>query len=102
MSLNEGAGQKDMTVRVVESIARRMGHLICGLGGHDLIRSYESGRICLRCTSCSYETPGWTLERAGRRRGAPAQAEATSNHGHIGAVLWDGDRIPAIHSPMEG
>ena len=34
----------------------------CGLGGHELIRSFEPNRVCLRCTSCPYETPGWTLK----------------------------------------
>jgi len=35
---------------------------ICGLGGHDLMRSFQPNRVCLRCTSCPYETPGWTLK----------------------------------------
>jgi hypothetical protein len=39
--------------------------VLCGLNGHDLMRSFEPGRICLRCVSCNYETRGWTLkERA--------------------------------------
>ena len=40
---------------------------VCGLGGHDLIRSFEPNRVCLKCTSCPYETPGWTLKERGRR-----------------------------------
>ncbi len=39
---------------------------VCGLGGHDLMRSFEPNRVCLRCTSCPYETPGWTLKERGR------------------------------------
>jgi hypothetical protein len=35
---------------------------LCGLGGHELMRSFEPNRVCLRCTSCPYETPGWTLK----------------------------------------
>ena len=35
---------------------------ICGLHGHDMLLSFKPGRICLRCVSCSYETPGWVLE----------------------------------------
>jgi hypothetical protein len=31
-------------------------------GGHELLRSFEPNRVCLRCMSCSYETPGWTLK----------------------------------------
>jgi hypothetical protein len=35
---------------------------LCGLHGHDMLLSYEPGRICLRCALCSYETPGWVLK----------------------------------------
>src|SRR5580765_7104480 len=35
---------------------------LCGLGGHELMRSYSPGRISLRCTSCPYETPGWVIK----------------------------------------
>ena len=35
---------------------------LCGLGGHELMRSFEPNRVCLRCTSCPYETRGWTLK----------------------------------------
>lgn len=34
---------------------------VCGLHGHDMLPSFEPGRICLRCVSCSYETHGWVL-----------------------------------------
>jgi hypothetical protein len=42
----------------------RLRILICRLGGHELLRSFEPGRVFLQCTSCSYETPGWTLKDA--------------------------------------
>jgi hypothetical protein len=48
----------------------RLRILICGIGGHELLRSFEPGRVCLRCTSCLYETPGWTL-RASRQPADP-------------------------------
>jgi len=56
--------QRETSWSITESVARRVGLFVCGLGGHDLVRSYENGRICLRCMLCSYETPGWTLTRA--------------------------------------
>jgi hypothetical protein len=48
---------------------------VCGLYGHELLRSYEPGRICLRCTSCSYETRGWILDER-RHDAAPRPAAA--------------------------
>ena len=41
---------------------------LCGLGGHDLLRSYEPNRVYMRCTSCPYETPGWTLKDKERQQ----------------------------------
>ena len=37
---------------------------LCGLGGHELMRSFEPNRVLLRCTSCPYETPGWTIKKS--------------------------------------
>ncbi len=45
---------------------------LCGLGGHELMRSYSPGRICLRCTSCPYESPGWVLKNRGESNGRRA------------------------------
>jgi hypothetical protein len=48
---------------------------ICGLGGHELMRSFAPGRISLRCVSCPYESPGWVLKESRQlpaRRGRPA------------------------------
>ena len=50
--------QRESSWSITESVARRVGLFVCGLGGHDLVRSYENGRISLRCMCCSYETPG--------------------------------------------
>jgi hypothetical protein len=47
--------------------ADRLGILICGFGGHKLVRHCEPGRICLQCLTCPYETPGWTFNERGRR-----------------------------------
>ena len=40
---------------------------VCGLQGHDPLLQVESGRMFLRCTTCGYETPGWTTEGRGPR-----------------------------------
>ena len=45
------------------SVSSRLGRLICGLGGHELILSAERGRLSLKCMSCLYETPGWTIKQ---------------------------------------
>ena len=49
------------------SAVRALQTFLCGLGGHELLRSFESNRVCLRCTSCPYETPGWTLKEKSRQ-----------------------------------
>jgi hypothetical protein len=41
---------------------------VCGLQGHDPLLQVESGRMFLRCTTCGYETPGWTTEGRGPRQ----------------------------------
>jgi hypothetical protein len=43
-------------------VSERVRTFICGLGGHDVLLNFEPRRLSLRCTSCPYETPGWTLE----------------------------------------
>ncbi len=48
----------------------------CGLGGHELMRSFEPNRVCLRCATCSYETPGWTLRERPRPQSAPRALNA--------------------------
>lgn len=35
---------------------------ICGLHGHDSLLHFQENRVCLRCTSCGYETPGWSVD----------------------------------------
>ncbi len=34
----------------------------CGLHGHDSLLHFEENRVCLRCSSCGYETPGWEVD----------------------------------------
>jgi hypothetical protein len=51
---------------------------ICGLRGHDFLVHFEPKRMCLECSACRYQTPGWQL--AGARRvdmstGVPRKAD---------------------------
>jgi hypothetical protein len=41
---------------------------VCGLHGHDPLLQVEGARLFLRCTTCGYETPGWTTTGRGPRR----------------------------------
>lgn len=43
---------------------RRVGQLICGLTGHDLVKRYERNRVALECASCGHVSPGWTVSGA--------------------------------------
>lgn len=47
---------------IVAALSVRFRQFVCSLGGHDLLLSIEPGKLLLRCTSCPYETPGWTIK----------------------------------------
>jgi hypothetical protein len=47
---------------------------LCGIGGHELMRSFEPNRVYMRCTSCPYETQGWTLKEKPHQAAAPRAA----------------------------
>jgi hypothetical protein len=44
-----------------------LGRAICGLRGHDLLLHFESQRICLQCSTCGHQTPGWQLAPSRQR-----------------------------------
>ena len=44
------------------NVASRLSRLICGMSGHQLLLNAEPGRLSLKCMSCPYETPGWTIK----------------------------------------
>lgn len=48
-------------VSIVTRAFRRLGQMICGLSGHDLVRHYEQNRVSLQCQSCGHISPGWEL-----------------------------------------
>jgi NADH:ubiquinone oxidoreductase subunit F (NADH-binding) len=37
-------------------------HAFCSLRGHDNLLHFDHNRMCLRCTSCGHETPGWEID----------------------------------------
>ena len=45
------------------SVGSRLSQLICSLSGHQLLLNAEPGRLSLKCMSCPYETPGWTIKQ---------------------------------------
>ena len=47
---------------------------LCGIGGHELMRSFEPNRVYMRCTSCPYETQGWTLKEKPHQAHEPRAA----------------------------
>lgn len=56
---NAAAESKDGIIVLVSARLRRF---FCGLHGHTMVLNFEPSRISLQCTSCPYETPGWTLK----------------------------------------
>jgi hypothetical protein len=44
------------------SLARRsLRQRMCGLSGHDMLMHFERKRVALKCTTCGFESPGWSL-----------------------------------------
>ncbi|MBI2833999.1 MAG: hypothetical protein HYX76_06180 [Acidobacteria bacterium] len=42
---------------------KRVSEVMCRLlHGHDLVLHFEQKRVCLRCTSCTYHSPGWEMD----------------------------------------
>jgi hypothetical protein len=49
---------------LIAVVSARLRIFVCGLGGHDVLLNFEPGRLSLQCTSCPYQTRGWTLKAA--------------------------------------
>jgi hypothetical protein len=46
------------------SARERMRQILCGFHGHDYLLHFDDDRLCMRCTTCHRETPGWEIDRA--------------------------------------
>ena len=58
--------------------SRQLRRLSCWIRGHDEFLQFEKNRLFLRCMSCDYETPGWTLDRKAPVVRFPAERRLTS------------------------
>jgi hypothetical protein len=62
------AGQERAGAFVMRAVIR-LGELLCGIRGHEMVMHFEHKRVSMRCTSCGHDTPGWEIaERAPRKR----------------------------------
>ena len=52
---------EDVLDGLFRRLTKRLGHLQCGITGHDVMLRYEPARLSLQCASCGYESPGWEL-----------------------------------------
>ena len=50
-----------------ERATRSIQSAVCGMHGHDPLLQVQGARMFLRCTTCGYETPGWTTVGRGPR-----------------------------------
>jgi hypothetical protein len=60
----------------LNAVVERVRHAVCALHGHDALLQFERGRMYLKCVSCGYESPGWTVRERETRPAAPRQAPA--------------------------
>ena len=44
----------------------RIRQTVCGFHGHDALLQFERERVYLKCFSCGFESPGWTVKERGR------------------------------------
>ena len=46
------------------SVFDRIRQTICGFHGHDALLQFDRDRLYLKCYSCGFESPGWTVSPA--------------------------------------
>jgi len=51
----------------LQRASRTVSSAMCGIGGHDPLLQVEHGRMFLRCSTCGFESPGWTTSARGPR-----------------------------------
>lgn len=47
----------------VRSVLGFLSRRLCAMRGHDLFVHVETHRLSLRCRDCSWESPGWLIDR---------------------------------------
>jgi hypothetical protein len=52
-----GETARSLLARAVDALQQ----MICGLHGHHNLLQFGRNRVCLRCSSCGHETPGWEI-----------------------------------------
>lgn len=70
--------------------AERVRQFVCGLHGHDTLLQFAADRMFLRCVSCGFETPGWSLDEPPptitAQRASPLSAPASTGWIYRGAA----------------
>ena len=80
------------TVSWVSGVLRHVGRIICAVDGHSMMVRNEPKRVCLECTTCGYQTPGWEVGSAVLNRidqGIPRQQADAAVPPLVGAPRHD-------------
>lgn len=43
------------------TLAIRLSQFLCWCSGHETLRRFEDGVLCLECVKCLHRSPGWDL-----------------------------------------
>ena len=73
--------------------------------GHQLLLNAEPGRLSLKCMSCPYETPGWTIKEKSPPSGCDGRRPAcSSNNAFRVSAFLDTlkPRFARLHPRMSG
>ena len=49
---------------VLTHALRHVRQFVCNLHGHDMLLHFGARRVSLVCTTCGFESPGWTVPGA--------------------------------------
>jgi len=83
--------------RLVRASLARLDEALCGVRGHETVRSAEGDKLTLRCIKCGHTTAGWTVgpaARASLRRDAVKQTHETGRPVKLAPMsrTWCGHR----------
>jgi len=48
------------------AILRKVGQVLCAVGGHNLLMRFDPDRVALECSKCGYRSQGWHVGRHSR------------------------------------